>query len=226
MRRGVLGSKLSSSVWLAVIIGMSGFCEPGESGEAHFGAERIDVTCPTKGAFFWATTDKIQEGETQWVSFTFDTGDVFEKNPNAHLHIRLDANNVAGDKPLRGRGITIGDIRPASPCDQVAFEQFGEANTHPGDCGIIGLANDVEYDASIHASIGWVSYKIWAVDYIYSSSSVTGYLERQRTLVSSAATPMPNRLDDSEISGIAFGMAGDFNGGRFAISNVRYGVFW
>lgn len=191
-----------------------------------FGASKVEVTSPTRGSHFYTTTSKVELGDTQWVAFTFKTGDVFSQNPNAHLHLRMDSDWAPGDKPLRGRGIVIGDTSSVSGCSEVAFELFSESNEHPGGCGYIGLDDNKEYDVRVHASKNWVAYWIYEVSYkippVFVGNPVQ---EREWTLVANEATYLPDEIPDSPLSAIAFGMAFDHNEATFSLENVKYGVF-
>ena len=179
------------------------------------GANRLDITTPIRGAVWSRSNPKLEPDQTQWVSFVFDTVNLYQRNPNAHLWVMLDGQVKAETDTslvLNGRGIAIGDTEKVSGCTSVAFEHFGGrtgmANEHPGGCANdLELEDNIKYKITVHASKTWVAYWIW----------------RCGELAARSSTFMPDILDQQ--SSIALGVAFDDEESRYTISDLTWGTF-
>lgn len=171
---------------------------------SKLGATSIQVAGPTSAVNFHRINPKRKPGKTQWLSFGFYTMDVYEKNPGAHLWIKLDGMDGA-ETALLGRGIAIGKVHG---CTGVIPERFAKPNEHPGACTPLDIQDWAVYTVKI--SVGDMAIRY----------SVTNALTGERVV---QTVHMPDQLQDSPLSNIDIGMAFNPVPASFALMNIRYG---
>lgn len=164
------------------------------------------VGVPTRGGAIWVD-DKRKAGETQFSVFDIDPWGFFDKYPEDHIYVLLDAGFPGGHVPYTGRGIILSKHGTSLG---VWFENFRNAELFEGV--VIPAMPREPFQVIVHVNDSHVAFWIKQGGNQWFKS--VGMLSNNTTLVSL----------------LVVGATSDFSGplrppATFPVNNVRFGRF-